>query len=542
MGLLQLMLIFVVSLSLLGNASDVLAVSLGYASNGKKQPSGYIKRSTTNNSGDVWERIRLGMKIPRPALTQTSSKQALISEKNRLTNAYVLRNASHTPAAEGMSGENTRLVHPVPKYIIHPNTAIAPANNYTALGIKLKFGTKTPSVSDEGCTPTNSGEQALKSHGMLAHPQLRKRTVLASSNDGMLQAKAELIEPVAQATNHLMPCNKLPGQQLVDASNQGKQSGAEEKNSAKNTMINERINKQISLFSQSPGYLYQVAERAQPYLYHIVEGLSKSQLPLDLALLPIVESGYQAKALSPKGAAGLWQFIPSTGKDYDLKQSSHYDDRLDILASTQAAIRFLSDLKAHFNGDWLLALAAYNCGQGAVDKAINRNLADGLDTDYWSLRLPEETQDYVPRLLALANIFANPEVYGLKFSPIKNEPYFVKVRINREVDIRSITDKNFSVLAKLANLSHEQFCRLNPGYLKPALSTQQSYTFLLPLTNANQLRRQLTSIAQFMAEPVSPTMSSSNPEFKVLPYSWSLSPNPYGKEEFMGISRLSKDI
>ena len=542
MRLLQLMLSFLVSMSLLGNASEVLAAPLGYASNGKKQPSTYIKRSSPNNSGDVWERIRLGMKIPRPELTQTPSKQVLISEKNRLTKAYALRDTSHTPEAEVMSGESTQSVHPEPKYIIHPNTAIAPANNYTALGIRLKFGTKTPSASDEGCMPISSGEQALKSHGMLAHPQLRKRTVLASPNDGALQSKAGMIEPVAQAVHNSMPCNKLPGQQLVDTSNRGKQNGVEEKSSTKNVMISERINKQIAQFSQRPGYLYQVAERAHPYLYHIVEGLSKSQLPLDLALLPIVESGYQPRALSPKGAAGLWQFIPSTGKDYDLKQSKYYDDRLDILASTQAAIRFLSDLKAHFNGDWLLALAAYNCGQGAVDKAINRNIADGLDTDYWSLRLPEETQDYVPRLLALANIFASPEIYGLKFTPIKNEPYFVKVRINREVDISSLTDKNFSVLAKLANLSHEQFCRLNPGYLNPALSRQQSYTFLLPMVNANQLRQQLTSIAQFMAEPVSPTMNSSNSEPQVLPFSWSLSPNPYSKEEFIGISRLSTDI
>jgi soluble lytic murein transglycosylase-like protein len=254
-----------------------------------------------------------------------------------------------------------------------------------------------------------------------------------------------------------------------------------------------------------------------------------------------VESGYQPTALSPKGAAGLWQFIPSTGKDYDLKQSNKYDERLDILASTQAAIRFLSDLKDHFNGDWLLALAAYNCGQGAVDKAINRNLSDGLETDYWSLRLPEETQDYVPRLLALSSIFANPVIYGLKFTPIKNEPYFVKVKIDRAVDINYLTDKNSAVLAKLVNLSHEQFSRLNPGYRNPTLSTEGSYTFLLPLANAAQLHRLLTSIAQFMAEPVSQTMNNSNSQVKRLPCDWDLSPNTSGQNP-LKCSQLSKGI
>ena len=155
----------------------------------------------------------------------------------------------------------------------------------------------------------------------------------------------------------------------------------------------ERVNKQITWYAQRPDYLRQVAERARPYIYHIVEKLSKNKLPLELALLPIVESAYQPTALSPKSAAGLWQFIPGTGNDFELKQSDSYDERLDVTASTQAAIRFLSRLKQHFNGDWLLALAAYNCGQGAVDAAISRNAAEGLPTDFWSLPLPEETRE-----------------------------------------------------------------------------------------------------------------------------------------------------
>ena len=232
-------------------------------------------------------------------------------------------------------------------------------------------------------------------------------------------------------------------------------------------------------------------------------------MPSELALLPIVESAYQPTALSPKSAAGLWQFIPSTGHDFELYQSDHYDARLDIAASTQAAVRYLSFLKQHFNGDWLLALAAYNCGLGMVDDAIDRNVAEGLDTDYGSLRLPEETQEYVPRFLALSSIFANPEAHGLKLAPVKNEPYFVKVKIDRKHDIAYLAKKDFKDIAQLADLSYEQFSRLNPGYLHPKLAADGPYTFLLPTANANQLHQRLTRIAQFMNKSTAMTASTA---------------------------------
>jgi hypothetical protein len=264
--------------------------------------------------------------------------------------------------------ENSAEAEKKPKsnYLIEPNKAVAPLYNYTELGLKIRFGDKPP-------VPKN--EQQL--------------------------AEIKTQEP--------KPLEK------------------DKKDSTKN-IINSRIQKHIDFFSQKPGYLYQVTERARPYLYSIVEELNKKQLPLELALLPIVESAYQPTAQSPKGAAGLWQFMPATGNDYGLKQNEQNDERLDIQASTRAAIHFLIDLKTHYKGDWLLALAAYNCGQGAVDNAISKNKSEGLDTDYWSLRLPKETQDYVPRLLALSNIFSNPANYGLKFVPIKNEPYLIKAK------------------------------------------------------------------------------------------------------------------
>ena len=267
------------------------------------------------------------------------------------------------------------------------------------------------------------------------------------------------------------------------------------------TIINERIGKQIAWYSQRPSYLQQVAERARPYIYHIVSGLSANHLPAELALLPIVESAYQPTAQSPKSAAGLWQFIPSTGLDFDLTQTEQYDARLDIDASTQAAFRYLSFLKRHFNGDWLLALAAYNCGLGRVDDAISRNRANGLPTDYWSLSLPEETQDYVPRLLALSSIFADPQSYGLKLPSIKNEPYFVKVKVERPFDIDYLSNKNLSTIAELADLSYEQFIQLNPGYLKPTLEIDGPFTLLLPASNAHQLHQHLSHVERFLTEP-----------------------------------------
>lgn len=264
--------------------------------------------------------------------------------------------------------------------------------------------------------------------------------------------------------------------------------------------VHERVNKQIAWFVKRPEYLQLVAERAKPYLFHIVEELSKHQLPLELALLPIVESAYKPTALSPMSAAGLWQFIPSTGRHFNLKQDGVYDERLDVTASTQAAIRYFSTLNKRYKGDWLLALAAYNCGEGNVDAAIRRNLAKGLLSDYWSLSLPEETQNYVPRLLALASIFANPAQYRLKVQPVKNEPYFVKVNIEHKAEFLRLVNKDLKTVAEMANISFEQFSRLNPGYLSKTLAKQGPFSFILPVNNAHQLRQKLDRLANIASE------------------------------------------
>jgi len=233
---------------------------------------------------------------------------------------------------------------------------------------------------------------------------------------------------------------------------------------------------------------------------------------LDLALLPIVESAYQPTAVSPKNAAGIWQFIPSTGEEYGLEQNDDYDARLDITASTQAAIRFLSGLNGHFKGDWLLSLAAYNCGQGTVDAAISRNQAEGLDTDFWSLDLPAETMEYVPRLLALSSIFADPDSYGLKLRPIKNEPYFIKVNIDREADIKQLAKKDLRTVSRLADFDHDQLSLLNTAYLKSALPERKPFTLLLPIRSANLLHQSLA----FMAQSYKGGNNPSTPLFSAL--------------------------
>jgi soluble lytic murein transglycosylase-like protein len=249
----------------------------------------------------------------------------------------------------------------------------------------------------------------------------------------------------------------------------------------------DRVNKFIDWYAQRREYLQGVTQRAGPYLYHIAEALKQHQLPLDLALLPIVESAYQPTAKSPASAAGLWQFMPATGEDYHLQQTADYDERLDITESTEAALRYLGYLKQHYKGDWLLALAAYNCGIGRVDAAINRNIADGLDTDFWSLSLPNETQDYVPRFLALAAMFENPSNYHLQVAAVRDEPHFISVVIDRKEDLKLLAQKDLKMIAELANVGEERFAQLNPGFLSATLPADRPVKFLLPAANANQL-------------------------------------------------------
>ncbi len=527
MRLSLLVLNILIGASLSINAPDLAAAKSAKTGKSKSQIlyQGHNTKKTPPNPGDVWTRIRLGMKIPNATAVQTG-----LPVKNDLAELDDLSNSSADSCNGLKKLEALAEKQALSKSTldIDPPTAITPMRNATAIG-RMRLSAKTTSTTSKYTPPSpdqfrqvnilkNKGTTAQEnkkiSSRMDFYPALPQRT-------GLVRLRSQLNTPSLNGKPALTTSTIRPDlRSLAKTATLAKPPCAAlaEADKSRQAMINDRINKQIVSYTQNPGFIYRVAERARPYLYHILEGLSKNRLPLELALLPIVESAYQPTAQSPKNAAGLWQFIPSTGKDFNLEQSSVYDERLDIPESTQAAIRFLSRLKDHFKGDWLLALAAYNSGQLTVDNAISRNLAEGLPADFWSLRLPEETQNYVPRLLALANIFAHPASYGIKLPHVSNEPYFVKVKIDREFDINYLAEKDISTVAKLANLTHEQFSLLNPGHLSPTLSRNNSYTFLMPAHNAKQLRQSLASIAQFMADStpsVKSVLLTENPQAKI---------------------------
>jgi soluble lytic murein transglycosylase-like protein len=452
-----------------------------------------VKQKKSPNPGDVWERIRSGMQIPRPKPIQTLPGQTFAQKSNGLPKIGPGQTRLH------MRSGNHLQVHKLNALILSEIGSGDKSVNSVRTLPKLTLTQKNHTLSGYTRVP-------MRIHTHIdRYPHLHKLGSIISAETviGHSLPPSKPIRTDNLAKPLITPVSaKFAGQNM--ASNLKiveKQSGIGEHRGSSQTVMYERVNKHIVWYTQHRDYLHQVAERARPYLYHIVDALSKHKLPSELALLPIVESAYQPTAQSPKSAAGLWQFIPGTGHDFDLEQNTQYDARLDIAASTQAAMRYLSFLKQHFNGDWLLALAAYNCGLGAVDAAINRNNIEGLNTDYWSLRLPEETQEYVPRFLALSSIFANPATHGLKLSPVRNEPYFIKVKIDRKNDIKYLAEKDLSAIAQLANLSYEQFSRLNPGYLNSKLATNGPFTLLMPIANANQLHQRLASIAQFVDEP-----------------------------------------
>lgn len=244
------------------------------------------------------------------------------------------------------------------------------------------------------------------------------------------------------------------------------------------------VDMQTTWYTERPDYVQRMTERSQKYLYHIVEELEARNMPTELALLPFIESAYNPQALSVAKAAGMWQFIPGTGRTYNLKQNMWQDERRDVLASTSAALDYLSRLHDMF-GDWYLALAAYNWGEGNVQRAIARNQAAGLPTDYQSLRMPNETRNYVPKLQAVKNIIANPQQYGLTLPDIPNHPYFVTVTTSHDIDVK--------MAAQLSGLSLEEFKALNPSFSKPVIVGATQPQILLPFDNASQFEKGLKS-------------------------------------------------
>ncbi len=243
------------------------------------------------------------------------------------------------------------------------------------------------------------------------------------------------------------------------------------------------IDTQLSYYANNPQYLERVFGRAELYLHHIVQEVEARGMPLEIALLPVVESAFEPYAMSGARAYGLWQFIPGTAQRFGLRQDWWYDGRRDVLASTRAALDYLQYMHDEFFNDWLLAIAGYNCGEYCVQRAVRANREAGLPVDFWSLKLPAETRAYVPKLLAMARLVRNPEAYGIEFSSIPNEPYFVKVDTGGQIDIK--------LAAELAGITDEEVYELNPGFHRWATPPNGPHHLLLPYDSADAFRESL---------------------------------------------------
>lgn len=232
------------------------------------------------------------------------------------------------------------------------------------------------------------------------------------------------------------------------------------------------VERQTRWFLNNRAFLETSFTRSRRYLHHVIEAIEARGMPSELALLPVIESAYDPRATSPQQASGIWQFIPSTGKVFGLKQNGWYDGRKDVVTATTAALDYLAKLQDMF-GSWEIALAAYNCGEGCVTRAIQRNRILGRPTDYRSLDLPAETRNYVPRLLAVRNLVREPERFGLQLESLPNQPYFQLINLPYPIEARAA--------AKLAGMDMDELLALNPGFRRHVLHTESQSQLALPV-------------------------------------------------------------
>lgn len=299
-------------------------------------------------------------------------------------------------------------------------------------------------------------------------------------------------EDLGQQTLELAPATLMPAaeaelldQQFTnDVADQGDLWDRIRKGFAIQELSNPLVANHSFWYGARPEGVQRTAQRASRYLFHVVQELEKRQMPTELALLPFIESGFNPQAYSHAKAAGMWQFIPSTGRSFNLKQNAFRDDRRDVLASTDAALTYLQRLHGMF-GDWQLALAAYNWGEGSVMRAIARAKAAGRPINYNSLSayMPNETRNYYPKLQALKNVIASPAQFGVKLPPVENKPYFVSVKKTRDIDLK--------LAAELAEMPMEEFKALNPQFNSPVITGSPDTQILLPTSNAEKFRENL---------------------------------------------------
>lgn len=246
---------------------------------------------------------------------------------------------------------------------------------------------------------------------------------------------------------------------------------------------NPYVQEQIDWFMNHQAFLINTANRAGPYLYYILQQARKRHLPAEVVLLPMIESAYNPFVYSPAGAAGIWQMMPDTASGFGIKQNWWYDGRRDVIASTKAALNYLAYLGGFFGGNWLLAMAAYDTGEGNVLAAIRKNSRDGKSTDFWSLPVAQETREYIPRVMALATIIAHPEEYPIDFPAIRNAPYLAQIDVGGQIDLREA--------AYFAGISFHALKQLNPGYNRSATDPNGPYKLVLPIENVERFTENL---------------------------------------------------
>ncbi len=333
---------------------------------------------------------------------------------------------------------------------------------------------------------------ALMSTGCAPGPQIHNDTTVlpeASTTASNTTQKDITIAPLPleeiQATS-LAALATLPQQEVIPAEDDGLWSRIRAGYTIPAVDLT-HYRRELEWYRRRQDFLLRVGKRAQPYLHHLMTQIEQRGMPAELALLPVVESAFQPFAYSSGRASGIWQFIPATGKHYGLRQNWWYDGRRDIEESTRAALDYLSKLHREFNDDWLLAIAAYNCGEGNVRRALSRYKGSAQHPDFWQIRkqLPRETRGYVPRLLAIAAVVAEPARYGLKLDPIADERYFQRVELDGQIDL--------ALAASLAKISLDEIYRLNPGFNRWATDPDGPHRLQLPVERVAEFQTALAA-------------------------------------------------
>lgn len=329
-----------------------------------------------------------------------------------------------------------------------------------------------------------SGAKSSDNADLLANDPEFQTALPIEINQALLADESiDIIHPVADVDFSLN--NTLKDQKAIDENNIWPRI---RKQLSFDIPDQRRITSQRNWFVKHPSYLKRVAKRAEPFLFYIVEELEKNNMPIEIALLPVVESAFDPFAYSHGRASGMWQFVPATGKRFGMKQNWWYDGRRDVIASTEGAIKYLKALHKYFDGDWMLALAAYNSGEGRVRNAVRKNKRRGKPTDFWSLDLPKETRAYVPKLLALADIVKRPEDFNLTLYSIDNKSVLSQVDIKSQIDLAKA--------ATLANLTLAELQRLNPGFNRWATDPDGPHRLLLPSHSVESFEQGLSKLSK----------------------------------------------